>query len=251
LASAQAGATSIAIDATNAYWVNFDTQTVMSCALAGCGNNPTMLVNNACGEIVVDATNVYWVTCDNAIAKCAKGGCGGSSTLLVPSDPSDMGPPLRSLTSDATHLYWSTSDGRVMRCTSDNCIPALLASSASSLGGLTVNQTSAYWSTFGDSQGTMWSCSLDGCASPAMVTSSTGDSLSLDTMTVDTTNLYWTASKQSGEALNGLVMKCAVGGCSAPTLMAQYQIYSFSIVVDETNVYWTDPQSGIIATLPK
>ena len=252
LASNQPMPDAIAIDATNAYWVDFESQSVMKCALSGCNDSPAALVTTkACGDVAVDAANVYWVTCDNSIVRCATAGCAGAPTLLVPSTPDDVGPPLRSLQVSSGFIYWTTSDEHIMRCASDNCEPTSVAVAQPGMIRIAVHGTDVFWSTGDGSIATLWRCSGGDCAMPTSITSFHGTNLEVDNFAIDGNDIYWTGGHQSGQAIDGVVMGCSIWGCSAPTLIADYQIYSFSIAVDATNVYWTDPQSGVIATAPK
>jgi len=59
---------------------------------------------------------------------------------------------------------------------------------------------------------------------------------------LDATRVYW-INESDGPTLgaNGMVMSCAVGGCSQqPTVLASGQADPTSITVDATNVYWSN-----------
>jgi hypothetical protein len=73
----------------------------------------------------------------------------------------------------------------------------------------------------------------------------------LDSIAVDSTNVYWT------EYLSGQVLRCAIGGCNKnPTPIATGRTRPYRIVLNTTSVFWTDFGSddggaGAVLTLPK
>jgi hypothetical protein len=71
LASGQANTWQVATDGTSVYWTNYDTGTVMKCAVGGCNGSPTLLASGLASPmgIAVDATSVYFTTAGPAVMK--------------------------------------------------------------------------------------------------------------------------------------------------------------------------------------
>ena len=97
----------IAADDTYAYWVRADS--ILRCATAGCGQNPT-LVGKASTlnltALALDATDVYFGTDAGGIGRCSKTGCGVNPTMLVSGNQ-----PVTSMAVDSTAIYWSLGTG--------------------------------------------------------------------------------------------------------------------------------------------
>jgi hypothetical protein len=232
LATGQLSPVAMAADDTNVYWLNWGvTQQlstpggglpveenvgaqVLECAVTGCDNRPTVLAS-------ID-------------------GAGG-----IPHAPS-------ALAIDANNVYWTTSTS-VQSCgiAGCGCAPKTIASGLSQPPALTVAGGRVYWSVWANGSpftGQIESCPSGGCASaPALLAGALGGPLGL---AVDTTDVYWVNTYASGS-----LMECALGGCDAgPTTLWSADggaTQSTAVVVDATNLYWTNGGQGTVMQCAK
>ena len=145
LASAQCGATRVAVDSANVYWSAYTK--VMKCAVGGCGNAPTVLANSK-GPfgVAVDSANVYWTDPQaSSVMKCSTGGCGGTPTTLA----TGQGNPT-AIATDGINVYWTNASagGPIMKCGIAGCVtPTVIASAQNWPSSIAVDVSSVYWGT--------------------------------------------------------------------------------------------------------
>jgi hypothetical protein len=170
------------IDSTSAYWTALGVGSpVMKVSLAG--GTPTTLAAIP-GEqpstfLAVDATTVYWTTGSLVLRMPLSGGV---PTTLV------SGQGGGSIAVDGTSVYWVSNAREVMRMPLDGGTPVTVASASQAAGPfqLTLDGTSAYWTTGQDSNGVL-SVPLSG-GIPVTLT----PRANTYGIAVDPTSIYWT-----------------------------------------------------------
>jgi hypothetical protein len=183
LASGVIAPTSVAVDATNVYWISEGEHSdgdggvtglveVLECAKTGCNNSPTLLASgqwdyfsakDTLHGLASDGTNVYWAT-ETALFACAVDGCNNSPTLLFNANTAVSAPP--SVISVSAGTVYSANEWGVFGCPSSGCDGDGGGSSPpsdllwnGSAQGVVIDSTSAYW----NSNGALMSCALSGC----------------------------------------------------------------------------------------
>ena len=199
-------------------------------------------------SIAVSATDVYWIQrvvqgdggFSSEILTCPKAGCCGLPQV-VESFSGSM-----ALAVDGTNLYWTEDlNGTVMKVPLAGGTPTVLASGQYGAVGIAVDATNVYWATDpADFSGSppsntpfvLAKVPIEG-GSPTILVSNFDGRLSIAT---DGTNVYWTAAGSLGGPMsNRAVKKVSVNGGS-PTTLASGLVNPESIAVDSTDVYWTD-----------
>jgi hypothetical protein len=247
LASGRNAPYAIAIDTTFVYWIEQD-GSVMRVAKTG-GGAPSS-VGSGCTfvAIAVDGTNVYCGGTAQTVLAIPLGG--GVPTALASAQP------VSDLAVDAQRVYWTTYYG--LRPAGNNDV-----SNVSGVGldggalvnfatmqrvpsSLAVDDTSLYWLTLIDPRtpaGTMvMRASLDGGAPvPVAMSSGVSDSIQAPnkSIAVDATSVYWS---EFVNGAGGALRKAPLGGGPVMTL-AQGEMLSGAIAVDQTNVYWVASHS--------
>jgi hypothetical protein len=203
----------IAVDTTSVYFVGQTlpdsgagtVDTVMSCPVGGCNNEPSAIATLAEGaftvDLAVDSTGTYWAGQGNGgfVMTCAVGGCNSQPTSLV--SIGGLGP--QGIALDSTSVYWTDQGGTgaVKKCAKGGCgnLPTTLASGESGGPyGIAVDDTTVYWTVF---DGTVRKCANVGCGGQPTTVWLSGSRP--DHIAVDMTSIYWTDSG------NGTVMKLA------------------------------------------
>jgi hypothetical protein len=262
LATDQMAPIAIAIDSANVYWLNegpfsgpggkiggdYPAGQVMKCAIAGCGNNPTILASGwrqpgglgvVPSGLMVDNDNVYWVG-SSEVFSCAIGGCG-----CLPQIIGSGGGAATGVTATAGNVYWTMYDvGQVAVCPSSGCLdgPSILASSQVGPSGITFDANHIYWT---NTNGSLVSSPFQrsGVGTTVLWTGQAGSTQAqTDALAVDAQNLYWTNGNPEG---TGSVMKCKKSACEATLVtLADARSSPEGIAVDGTTVYWTE-QGGV------
>jgi hypothetical protein len=244
--------TGIAVDAQNVYWGNSGAGTIVSCPLTGCEGEPNVIVETA-GEvrgIAVDMTSVYWLVAPNQglmapIRKCPLTGCVNQPVTL--GDVSSMRP--NDVHVVGTVLYY-TAWPDFGACTTTACATG----DRTTLGATPVVSVDSfenflYYSRYGNQI-------ISRCERPACL----GSVVDLVTghhatsVAVDPTTLYFAESDFFGiyvAAAPG-IFKCPIAGCGnddpEPVVPG---VAAFAIALSATRLYYTDVESGIVASVPK
>jgi len=254
LATTDAPAYAITVDAKNVYWTqghwgpaNAPTYSLaLQCEKTNC-KTPMAL---AMGldivplSIAVDHQTIYWTaqgpdgfdpslhgSVPNGIYACAIGGCGQSPQALVAGS-------MHNVFTDAGRLFWIGSDD-VEQCISGDC-GASATSLATGNGSVRIDGGYAYWST----SSAIMRCPLSasGCAAAPVVVVADSPAQwnpnvpNFRPFAIDAANIYWTS--------NGVLLRCPKEGCAVPTVIMPFgKTYAQCIETDGVNVYWTAPNA--------
>jgi hypothetical protein len=159
------------------------------------------------------------------------------------------------IAADGTNVYWGTFGidatgddsgpgvtGNVMRAPVDGGSPAVLAPApgTESVTGIAVDSTNVYWGN--DRAGsTLWRTPLDGGQTRAVFPGR------VQSIAVDATDVYWT-SRVEGTVTKA--PKVPAVGDSTTTLVSGVQ-HPFGMALDDTSVYYTDCQAGLVMKVSK
>ena len=251
-AAIELNAQGLFVDAANVYWTNTGPGgQIKKCALAGCGGTPTALaVGLASPNAVLAAgTDVFWTNFGGfTLMKCAVGGCNFAPTTLT--TVSASGNSFGRLASDGVTLFFSDGgNGTVRSCPLAGCAgagPTVLAMSQDNPWGITVDATNLYWVNDA-ATGSVVTCPKTGCgtSNSLLVTLANGQS-GARTMAIDANSTYWVTQTA------GTVMKCQKTGCAQiPTVLASGLTNPKGVAVDDTWVYFTEPNANAVKKVPK
>ena len=240
LASGQTNPQSLAIDATNVYWVNAGPSSPPSGTVMKVAKGGGVAITLASGQnfprsIAVDTTSVYWGGGGVlGLMKTPTGG--GSSTTLVPLALASA------IARDAVNVYWTSlnTPNSVEKVPLGGGTPTTIAPAQNLPFGIAVDGTSAYWANNEGAldAGAVLKAPLGG-GSVTTLASAAGPW----GIAVDANNVYWANTG------NGTVVRVPVGG-GAPTTLASGS-GAFSITVDAANVYWTSGANpGAVMKVP-
>ncbi|MDC3954478.1 hypothetical protein [Polyangium jinanense] len=237
----------IAVDSANVYWTSFFDNTVMKCAVTGCGGAPTVLASGQPHPkvIALDDTSVYWGTLgnpggDGSVMKCGLEGCAGApESLLTNVNVGDI-----AVQNAQLYLTEITPQpggaGLLLRCPTSGCAntPIELAQVQGVPSGLAVSGTKLVWGAIAiameaEVPSTVMTCDSNACTPAALASTS---AIHVRHMAMDAVNVYWTNADFS-------VMKCPLTGCGSqmPITMASFDGLDIphAIATDGVNVYWT------------
>ena len=277
LASGLISPVSVAVDATNVYWVSqgryspvasqgsvLGAVQLMKCAKSGCNNTPTVLasgpfdntfsVRDRLEGIVSDGKNVYWAAIGSIFA-CSVNGCGSQPTLIA--SPA-VGYPSTNIGVNATSVY-AGSPADVMSCPTTGCTSQDGGDSnnlwAGNATGVAIDSTKAYWLSYG----AVLSCALGGCnGTPSLLTSPAPPGVTAGQIVLDQGNVYWNLgvassfaapdpaagpgyAVASGPSPYAQILKCAKGGCNGqPSSIVPGLAAPMALATDGINVYFTD-----------
>ena len=227
---------------------------VVECPLGGCSSTPTALFSGQAWPywFALSGDALYLTVANppdhttGAVVQCPRAGCGATPLTLA------SGSIFYGITVDSANVYWTDAQQRVLSCAISGCNggPTVLATGQSASKALVSNGNYLVWANGTTASGLSPVISLaiggDGAAPTALAVGGVGRA---DGLAIDATNAYWT------QPLDGLVLKCALTGCTSPTTIASGQSSPAAIAVDDTNVYWTNTgvrgTDGEVRTAPK
>ena len=252
--------TAVAIDSANVYWFNagvllggggnlnsgtYNGAQILQCAIAGCGNRPTVLATLSQSaatdraqappsELAIDDHAVYWA--DGAgVHACAKGGCG-----CAPETLSGVSTATAVAVSPAAAYFDLYLSDAVDVCPLAGCPsgPTGLASNQIGPMGIVTDTTRVFWTTVGG----LWQCPLGGCDGGATRMWGVPITQGFTTgIALDATNVYWTQTDPTGGAY-----QCAKAACASTLVtLASGRNGAQGIASDGTNVYWAD-SGGVV-----
>ncbi len=186
--------------------------------------------------VAIAGTSVYWTNSGDGTVMTLPVAGGVTPTTLANGQGTPLGIAL-----DAADAYWvDGAGGIILQCALSGCggVPRVLASGRTSPWGVAVDSTSAYWT-----EGT---AIARAALTDATLTPVGTDPKAAYPVAVDGVSAYW------GDAV-GSVYKCAVAGCSTPTILASTVLKGAvqGLVIDAGNVYWTNRDVGAVAMVPK
>lgn len=104
------GSTGVTSGSGKAFWVNGASKIVVSCAIGGCGGNPSTLGTSFVPtNPATDGTSIYWrddISFD--IFRCPMSGCGATAQTFV---KNQHGQPRGGIATDGLYVYWTTASG--------------------------------------------------------------------------------------------------------------------------------------------
>jgi len=224
--------TSLAIDATNVYYLvsgaifddSFGPASVQQTAIAGPGDGglaPIVLASNLAytpTSIGVDATEVFWnAGFGGPLVECSIGGCGGTPTTF---GSASWQADYFVIASGTMYFLGSagTTSG-VLTCPTSGCsTPGSLFTGFGGvlfLGGSTLYGWDATVSSDGSETGVIDSCPFSGCNETPVSYLNGADAIV--GAVADATNVYWI------DAPKGQVLRCPAAGCTGTPDV----IYSF------------------------
>jgi hypothetical protein len=229
----------LTIDATNLYVADSTTGYIVSCAIGGCGGNPTTVAllnagSSYPGPLAVDATYVYAANVgQDTVWRAVK--TGGMAPQMVTSTV-DGGATPYAVGVDTTSVYFTNFDGTVQKAPLAGGPATLLATGAQAYaGGIWVANGTVYFTNAADPAGTVNSVPAAGGAGSTIIQASQHTPVDVK---ADANNLYWVDQGSNPGYNDGSVLMCPLTSCTAPTVLASGQLYPVAIAVDATGVYW-------------
>jgi hypothetical protein len=225
---------------------------VVRCATGGCNGMPLGLwsAQGWPNWFTLNGDSVFFALTTGAdrnvgqIVRCPFSGCDPNPVPLA------SGLLVSGVAADSTNVYWADQQQRVLKCAIGGCggNPSVVATGQSATSAIAATGTYVYWTngTSGSVWGPVMSCPIACNNNPTPLTPSNSNA---DGLAIDSANAYWT------QPFDGLVVKCALSGCTTSTTIASGQNSPSAIAVDDQNVYWTTTGShgtdGEIRMAPK
>jgi hypothetical protein len=201
--------------------------------------------------LAFDSTYLYWAelrfgaAVTGRIDQCVASECAGSFVHLV--SGAESLPYWVAV--DTGYVYWTDlGTNQVVRCMLPSCSnnPQIFVDNLSSPTGLALHAGNVYWTENAD-PGTVSFCPETGCGGkPTTIASNQNNPYAV---IVDDSGVYWTNIGTDVDL--GTVMRCPLGSCSTPTVLASVPA-AFAIALDDVSVYFTSStMSGEVLRVAK
>jgi hypothetical protein len=207
----------------------------------GC-DAPAPLANG--GPFAVDATRLF-LQADGQILACETSDCAGTTSPLPIQTPRDLGGPAGAsqLVLDGDYLYWEADNTNatgsfIYRIRKDGtAAPETVVSMQTTQGDFTVHDGNVFWLEHVD-LGRIFSCPVTGCVDKPRVVA---DRLFAQHLAVSDGYVYFTefrgAQAPSGASVARL-SRCAIDGCTEPTVLSDGVALDGAFVMDGAFVYF-------------
>jgi hypothetical protein len=266
----------LATDAANVFAlvsVGSSAFSLLQSAIAGCANNPTVLVDaNQTLGFGVGPSSVFVGVKNTSIigdagppfagsfagvVECAIGGCSRAPSAFV-SEARITGMAVR-----GGRVFMTVLDTAVQKdilsCPASGCAGApqvLLSGPFPLTGGMTVDETHVYARNYiSQTENGLLACSTAGCgSSPTVLLTGLGledtRAAPFQRLISDGKAVYFQRFASEGGRTRASLVSCDVKGCGAePTLVLPPQVDDFA--VDETGVYFIDSMAGKVQKIPR
>jgi hypothetical protein len=142
----------IAVDPSDLFWFDLNTNEVLRCSLPSCGDNPSIVADlstagpgvgvNFSG-IALHGGDVYWTegVADGGVYYCPTSGCAGGPKVMAKNqaDPSFVAV-------DDSGVYWvNGGDGTIVTCPYGGCTKPILVAKASAAFAIALDEESVYF----------------------------------------------------------------------------------------------------------
>lgn len=239
LASNQSLPRRLARSGAKLFWTNAAVSTsgsVMSCDLPCSNPKPVATGQNAPDHVTVSPTHVFFTDATNAIRRCEHTGTNCITMITAQSVVGGL-----AYSGVTGSLYWSVpSQGYIKSCKATDCAtgqPNLIQGNPG-VGSIATNPgADTMFSVHDLNPSPLKKCALGGCAMiPTNLTANTFLSSPVS-ITADDLTVFVLESTSR-------VSRCAIGGCSLPTVLSDAAGTPGTIAVDDTHVYWTATLGG-------
>jgi hypothetical protein len=192
----------------------------------------------ACGPVCTNLANDTH-NCGACGHDCRGGSCGakGCGPAIFAAGQAGPGP----VAVDGTSVFWAvgpSTNRPIVKCPATTCAggpTSLAVGPPYAAGGLAVDATSAFWTTYAGVSGnaTIQKCAVPGCGGTS-VPLATGQGYATS-LALDATNVYW------ADPFAHAIKACAKSGCNntPTTLTTAETAFAQSVVAVGGNVFWT------------